>query len=175
MKISSEQQVLLNALNAQHKEEINARAEMRAAIEAEYQTKLRDYRLRKAVLMIEGMDAGIPKSALGRAIGTTDWKTIQDMLTEGRKLRPEVVVAVARYTGYIALQLGQHDLYVAVVDAENPHEFTLGDLGTFDGWKVVLNTAVSPAAVMTATSEVEPDSEIARWAVDNWKQLQKKG
>lgn len=89
MKKNSEQEALLAELAEIHNEGVNKRAEMRRKIEAEYEAKLESIRIRKAVLMVDGLNAGISKTKLGRAVGTTDWKTVEGLLELGRKLHPE--------------------------------------------------------------------------------------
>ena len=174
MRISSQQATYIAALNAQHKEEIVARAEMRAAIEAEYHLKLEGYRQRKAMLMIEALDAGIPKSQLGRAIGTTDWKTIQDMLDLGRKLRPVVEIPRERFEGVVVYWMNETDVILAITDLERPHQFVFaGDSRTYEGWKVALNVATGEPQVLLAGMELPPSDDAVLWALDNWKTLPK--
>src|SRR4051812_11184516 len=97
MKKNLDQIGILNALGDVHKEKVNRRADMRREIEAAYEAKLYELKLQEASLMVKGLDAGLPKSVLGRAIGTTDWKTIQDMLDLGRQMVPVVDIPRDRF------------------------------------------------------------------------------
>lgn len=89
-KTHDEQVRLLNAISAIHTERVIQRANMRAEIERMYEEKLYHFKLEEAKLMIEGLEMGISKTKLGRAIGTADWNTVQEMLEIGRRMRPSV-------------------------------------------------------------------------------------
>lgn len=169
MKKSPLQLEILAALNDVHRQKIVGRAEIRAKIEAQFEAQMYDLKLQEASLMIQGQDAGLPKSVLGRAIGTTDWATIQHMLDLGRTMRPEVEVIQEKFTGTVVARLYHTDVYVALVIAGLEHEFTLANGVTYNGWKVVLNTIEKTAQIMVLASEIEPDSAAARFVIENWK------
>lgn len=98
MKYTREQKAILQQLEEVHAEHVYKRSEMRRLIEAEYEQKLEALRVRKAVLMIEGKRLGIAKTKLGRSVGTSDWKTIEEYLYLGDKLSPEVEEPVIRFS-----------------------------------------------------------------------------
>lgn len=84
-----EQARISAAITAIHTEHMAQRANMRAEIERMFEEKLYNTKLEKAKLMVEGLEAGISKTKLGRLIGTSDWNTVQEMLELGRRMRPE--------------------------------------------------------------------------------------
>lgn len=104
-KDTRKQEALVTELHELHVESVTARAEIKRQIEAEYARRLEVFRLKKAELMAKGRDElGVAKAKLGRAIGTTDWKTIEEMLELGRSLRPESVVSAGHFSwGFIHL------------------------------------------------------------------------
>lgn len=76
-----EQQAKITQLAAAHTQYVLAKAELRAKVEAEYQNKLRDYELRESYLMNEALNLNVPKTVIGRTIGTTNWHTIAERLS----------------------------------------------------------------------------------------------
>lgn len=71
------QQAKLAQLSALHGQYVLAKAELRAKVEAEYQNKLRDFELRESRLMNEALILDIPKTVIGRTIGSANWSTLK--------------------------------------------------------------------------------------------------
>lgn len=74
---TNEQLTKLKQLSEIHTGYIVAKAEMRALIEAEFETRLRDWELKESRAMNEAKRLGIPQTDIGRAVGTSNWDTLK--------------------------------------------------------------------------------------------------
>lgn len=79
-KYDPEVSAKLEQLAGVHKAHVIAKAELRQQIEMALRDKLGDYELRKSRLMNELATMGAAKTDLGRAIGTANWDTIQNLM-----------------------------------------------------------------------------------------------
>jgi hypothetical protein len=70
----------LSKLASIHDEYIDARRTIRRQIEQKYEQELFKIRMRESLAANEAKKAGASLTKIGRAIGTSDWRTIQDRL-----------------------------------------------------------------------------------------------
>ena len=135
---SRSQDALLAELNGIHVESVTQRAEIKRQIEAEFERRLEVFKIRKAELMAKGRDElGVAKAKLGRAIGTTDWKTIEEMLELGRSLRPESVIKGEKFSwGTVAKYFGPETFAAWVLVDGDEFESTIANI-TNPGYAVM--------------------------------------
>jgi hypothetical protein len=86
MNLHPAQQAQLDVIASMHGRYVSERAALRRAIEAEFEQRLAYLRAQIAVEVARGAELGISKTKLGRAMGTTDWTTIQARIDLGRSL-----------------------------------------------------------------------------------------
>lgn len=139
--LNGEQLQLITALTDTHKERIVGRAEIRARIEAEFEVQLQGIYLREAALAAEAYEKGVPKSRIGRAVGTTDWKTVEQLLADGVRMRPEAPRPAFEWT--VGPSFGEYGDAWLVTAADYPNVMDLSELnlaaqfgwsGEVDGW-----------------------------------------
>lgn len=70
----------LTALSAAHDEKILGRSRLRSEIEAVLRDKLIELELKESRAANEALAEGLSKTAIGRAMGTSDWGTIEEVL-----------------------------------------------------------------------------------------------
>lgn len=85
MRMSDEQEFKLSVLRRVHEELALKRTTLRAQIEERLQDELNSVYLRRAQAASECLSAGISKTKIGRAMGTSDWKTITDILAQAQR------------------------------------------------------------------------------------------
>lgn len=79
-KVSQEAHAALRVLSKAHEDEQLSRLRIRAEIEAAYEQKLYDLRLQKSKAARYALEKGATKTAVGRAMGTSSFNTIQALL-----------------------------------------------------------------------------------------------
>lgn len=163
MKYTRLQELAIAEAEAVHKELVNKRATMRAEIEREYESQLAALRLQQGLLVAKGVRAGVSKTRMGRAVGTTDWKTIQELLEMGERSLPAEEVYRERFSwGVIALKRGK-SFAGWILDDENPDRITSGETlqGRVEnrGWYVMLGI------------QNEVPAEVEAWAMEHYTEL----
>lgn len=80
MILTTEQSMMLDNLRDTHAELAMKRSTLRAQVEKELESRLNAILRRRSRLANECVAAGISKTKVGRAMGTSDWKTISSIL-----------------------------------------------------------------------------------------------
>lgn len=80
MKLTTAQQVDLIALAEAHEEVMTAKRLLRAQIEAEFEKRFDDLLRKRSRAANAALAAGVSKSRVGRAMGTTNWPQINEVL-----------------------------------------------------------------------------------------------
>lgn len=79
-KLSREAQLALSEVASAHQREVNAKATIRNEIETQFRSALLQVRMEKSVAAWRALKAGAPKTAIGRAMGTSSFNTISSIL-----------------------------------------------------------------------------------------------
>jgi hypothetical protein len=74
------QQAALDLLAAAHLAKVKAKATLRATIEAQLASALNDLAVKESEQANRALIVGVKKADIGRAIGTTNWDTLQAVL-----------------------------------------------------------------------------------------------
>lgn len=101
-----------------HEKRVSQRAALRRAIEAEFEQRLAVIDGQIAVEVAKGAGMGIAKTKLGRAIGTTDWATIQAKIDLGTTLGGPLRVGGRFSWGYRSYNKEFQQGMVWVLDTE---------------------------------------------------------
>lgn len=75
------QRVPLDRLGALHRDYIMERATIRERIQREYEAQLQKLMILKSQAANEAIRAGVAKTDIGRAVGTSNWETINELLS----------------------------------------------------------------------------------------------
>src|SRR4051812_39193138 len=80
LKLSTTQMVDLKAVAEAHEEVLNARRLLRAQIEEEFEKRFDDLLRKRSRAANAALANGVSKSRVGRAMGTTNWPQINEVL-----------------------------------------------------------------------------------------------
>lgn len=80
VKLNPQQERILDRIDELHEEVVAARRTFRKRIEEQFAKEIDGLLRKRSRAANEGLAAGIPKSRIGRALGTSDWGTITDIL-----------------------------------------------------------------------------------------------
>lgn len=76
-KLTPEHRAKLHALTTVHSEHVLAKSTLRAEIEEAYRDRLHGLVLRESQLMNEAKLAGVPKTMIAAAVGTSNWAALE--------------------------------------------------------------------------------------------------
>ncbi len=132
MKLSSSAKTALETVREKHLAYTIAKANIEAELKRELSIRLETIRNERDSALRYAVQVGVPKTQLGKAIGTSNYKTVQEILGSG------MPVGVASSTAISA-----EKLKINVV-SENAFEVYLTDVGDsgFTGYALM---SVSPA------------------------------
>lgn len=91
-RLNPQQAAKLSQLEGLHAQKVQFNATIEAEIRAQIADKSRDFELRESRLMNEAKALGIPKTAIGRAVGLANWA----ILEQKYKLTAEEFIEVER-------------------------------------------------------------------------------
>ena len=170
MKRTAEQNEILNALSSAHASYAVERSIIRDKIQKSFEAQLYELKLQKASLMIRGLDAGVPKSALGRAIGTADLKTIQEYLDLGRTMVPESTMPTERFAGSVYMRNAGFFLFATVTDRDAPRTSTVqGDIVEGSVFKLAWSAAAKRyTADPVALDGMDENTDAKAWLIKEW-------
>lgn len=86
-KLSPHAKATLDTLAEKHLQFTIAKATIEAELKQELEERVSSYRVERDVAMRLADEAGVPRTHLGKAIGTTNYRTVQDILNAS----PEVI------------------------------------------------------------------------------------
>lgn len=89
-KLSSHAKATLDAVQEKHLTYTIARATIEAELKAELEERVSSYRIDRDVAVRLADEAGVPRTQIGKAIGTTNYRTIQDILNTANEGIPHV-------------------------------------------------------------------------------------
>lgn len=81
-KLNHSAKSALDALQERHTAYMVAKATIEAELKRELETRINSIRQSRNMALRLAAEAGVPKSQLGKAIGTSNYRTVQDILDE---------------------------------------------------------------------------------------------
>lgn len=116
MKLTPEQSAEVAQLEEIHEDIIDAKKALEKRIRAQFEHELDAMLRRQSRQANRCLDVGVPKTAIGRAVGTSDWKTISAMINLAK---PELELEAEKEAAAVEA--------AAVEPEQELLEFTFGD------------------------------------------------
>lgn len=88
--LSTHAKSALDAVKDKHLAYTIARATIKAELEAELEERVSSFRIERDIAMRLADEAGVPRTQLGKAIGTTNYRTVQDILNSANEGIPHI-------------------------------------------------------------------------------------
>jgi len=88
-KLSPHAKALLDTVADKHLGYTIARATIEAELKNELEERVSSFRIERDVAMRLADEAGVPRTQLGKAIGTTNYRTVQDILNSANEGIPQ--------------------------------------------------------------------------------------
>ena len=143
----------LEVLVAEHSSYVLTKATLEAELKKEFNLRLSSIKRKRDVALRLAAEAGVPRTQLGKTIGTSNYKTVQDILAETEDIVTKSANAgwtIARQDdGYYRIALSNFgfakvsgEAVVSIVDGEVEHidgdSFVVGHLYQNDAVKDIL-------------------------------------
>lgn len=156
------------ALKSAREAFVEAKRNLRDEIERQFEAVLANKRETVNTRAAEAFRAGIPKSAIGRAMGTSNWDTIQNAIETGLALNPE---AAKPEFWFASITGSSRDAVYAVVQTGDDETWTHDVMGEVTGYLLgfaensdsELELALNPIAHRAPTDVID-------WAKNNIEQ-----
>lgn len=134
-KLNAHAKQALDVLGDKHRAYLIAKLTIEAELQNELNERLSSFRQERDTAMRMADEAGVPRTHLGKAIGTTNYRTVQEILQATEDL---VIKSDGAHWGLLALPNGNHTLEINSLGITNltgraEVSFQQGDILFVDG------------------------------------------
>lgn len=98
MKLSAQAKSALETLQEKQLAYTIAKATIEAELKQELIDRLSSFKYERDIALYLAGEAGVPRTKLGKAIGTTNYRTVQDILADANKAMPQTVQDSTKYS-----------------------------------------------------------------------------
>jgi hypothetical protein len=97
MKLSTQAKATLETLQEKQLAYTIAKATIEAELKQELINRLSSFKYERDLALYLADEAGVPRTKLGKTIGTTNYRTVQDILQDANKAMPQTVQDNTKY------------------------------------------------------------------------------
>lgn len=134
MRLSSNAKSALEILQEKHLAYTIAKTTIESELKQLLAQRLSAIRHERDMAVRLACDAGVPKTQVGKAIGTSNYKTVQDILANTESV---LSVASATISGKVSVVLDSDGVYRVTLNGVGEQNITASATYTFDGEDLV--------------------------------------
>jgi hypothetical protein len=157
-KLSPHAKATLDTLAEKHLSYTIAKATIEAELKNELEERVSSYRIERDVAMRLADEAGVPRTQLGKAIGTTNYRTVQEILNTANEGIPQVAQTSTKFSlnaiGDGSWGLSLHDVGAGSVSGYAVVKVLDGDLSLIEGDAFVIPQAYRNGLVQEVIGQI---------------------